>query len=135
MNAKRATLRLYVAVTGLLASVFELAGAFVRLATALLERAARTVAPKGPQASQARQEPPMAPPPAQFLPTFATAPTVVETVPRTTVAMTGDERLTSALLSLGFHTKNVRAFAATVRGRQEPLEVLVKEGIVALSAN
>jgi hypothetical protein len=132
MNAKRATLRLYVAITGLLASVFELAGAFVHLATALLERAARTVAPKAPQT---RQEPPMAPPPAQFLPTFATAPTVVETVPRTTVAMSGDERLSSALLSLGFHTKNVRAFAATVRGRQEPLEVLVKEGIVALSAN
>jgi hypothetical protein len=47
--------------------------------------------------------------------------------------MTGNERLTSALLSLKFPVARVRAFTASVEGRQAPLEVLVKEGIVALS--
>jgi hypothetical protein len=125
MNAKRATVRLFVAVTGLLASLLELVTGIVRLATAVLERAAsvakpRTASPTGRASTPAQ--------------TLATAPTVVAEAPPT-ARMTEDERLTSALMSLGFRAPNVRAFAASVRGRQAPLEVLVKEGIVALSAN
>ena len=35
---------------------------------------------------------------------------------------------------MGFTAGCVRKFTASVRGRQAPLETLVKEGIVALSA-
>ena len=110
MTAKRATVRLYVAMTGLFASLFELVEAFVRLVTACLEHATRRVAPAAPAAAPATSK------------------------AGATIAMTEDERLVSALMSLGFRAPNIRAFAATVRGRQAPLEVLVKEGIVALSA-
>jgi hypothetical protein len=126
MNAKRAIVRLFVAVTGLLASLFELAGAFVRLGTAVLERFTNRL--RNPVAA-----------PISATHAMALAPTVIapaaSVAPRATVCMTVDERLTSALLSLGFRAANVRAFAASVCGREAPLEVLVKEGIVALSAN
>jgi hypothetical protein len=122
MTAKRATVRFYVAIVGLLASVLELAGAFVRLVTVCLDRAASRL--KSPVDASTR---------------LALAPTVIAPPARAaashTITMGEDERLTSALMNLGFRAANVRAFTASVSGRQAPLETLVKEGIVALSAN
>lgn len=118
MNAKRATLRLFVAATGLIASILELGAGIVRLITATLNRLASFVRP---------QKAPVAP-------SLALAPTVLAKAPQT-ARMTEDERLTSALLSLKFPAGKVRAFTASVQGRQAPLEMLVKEGIVALTAN
>lgn len=121
MTAKRATVRFYVALVGLLASVLELGGALIRLGTACLEIMTRRL--RSPVDASTR---------------LGLAPTVIAppspTVSRQTVAMSGDERLTSALMSLGFKAANVRAFAASVGGRNATLEVLVKEGMIALSS-
>lgn len=114
MTAKRATVRLYVALTGLFASLLEFTGALVRLCTAYMEKMKHRV-----QAGTGHAPVTASAPPSRIA----------------TVAMTEDERLVSALMSLGFRAANVRAFAASVCGRQVPLEVLVKEGIVVLSAN
>lgn len=128
MTIKRATVRFFVATTGLIASVLELTGAFVRLITACLDRLASLVR-RPVDASHAVALP------AALAPTVI-APAVPARAPTPTIAMTGDERLVSALLSLFPTAKTkVRAFAASVQGREAPLEVLVKEGIVALSAN
>jgi hypothetical protein len=131
MTLKRATVRLFVAVTGLLASLFELAGASVRLATAILEHLTNRL--RSPVAAPAPAAVPMTLTPTVFAaPAVVAAPMKAPTeAPRTS---RGDERLTSALLSLKFPTTKVRAFAASVSGREAPLEVLVKEGIVALSS-
>ena len=114
MNAKRATLRLYVAITGLLASLFELTGAFVRLATACLELASRRLQRGTP---------------------VPVAACVAPTAAPKTIAMASDERLVSALCSMKFPTAKVRAFVASVGGRQAPLDVLLKEGIIALTSS
>jgi hypothetical protein len=132
MNAKRATLRLFVAVTGLLASLLELAGAFVRLfttglrlGTVCLERLTNRA--RGPVTASVA-------PVLSAVPLVAVAAHPARVAATATVAMSGDERLTSALLSLKFPVAKVRAFAASVQGREAPLEVLVKEGIMALSS-
>jgi hypothetical protein len=121
MTATRATVRLFVAVTGLVASLFELAGALVRLVTACTEILSRRLRSPRRDATLA----------------LALAPTVIAPAPAPrvapTVLMSADERLTSALLSLKFPAAKVRAYAASVQHRQAPLEVLVKEGIVALT--
>jgi hypothetical protein len=109
MSYKRATLRFYVALTGLLASLLELSGAFVRLLAACLERLTK------------RLQAPVSTP--------ASAPAPAPVV----VMATANERLIAALSSMKFPAARVRAFAASVSGRTEPLEALVKEGIVALS--
>lgn len=137
MTLKRATVRLFVAVTGLLASLFELAGASVLLATVILERLTNRL--RSPVAAPAPAVVPMALAPTVLVPPVVVAPAVkapaeIPRVSRATIAMSGDERLTSALLSLKFPSAKVRAFAASVNGREAPLEVLVKEGIVALSS-
>jgi hypothetical protein len=136
MNAKRATVRLFVATTGLLASLLELTGTLVRLGTAglrfvtaLLDSLTRRL--RGPVDASTHMT--LAPAVMAPLPTPVAAP-VARVAASPTVSMTGDERLTSALLSLKFPTAKVRLFAASVAGRQEPLKVLVKEGIVALSS-
>jgi hypothetical protein len=116
MTAKRATLRLYVALTGLLASLLELTGALVRLATSAVQR----VTPK------ARPE-------TTTVPWTPQAPTWVQQA--APVAPPQDEKLHGALVGMGFRAGSVRKFTASVQGRTEPLEVLIKEGIVALSAN
>jgi hypothetical protein len=115
----RATRRFLVAFVGLLASILEFAGALVRLATAVLERAARRVAPRVQPASMVAQPTRTAP---------AVAPLAAGALPQ-------EERLQSALVNMGFKAGSVRAFTASVRGSQKSLEALVKEGIVDLSAN
>jgi hypothetical protein len=146
MNAKRATLRLYVAVTGLFASVFELAGATVRLATALLERATRyvsskraTTVPEVIQVPPAVYQTPHAAPHGVYQTSKTTEVTTeawAATAPvGAPVAMPQNERLHSALVNMGFKASCVRKFTASVQGRNDPLETLVKEGLVALSSN
>ncbi len=116
MSYKRSTLRLFVAVTGLIAAVLEFVTAAVRLGGAILERATRRVAPRA-QATVA--EPAWVPQaPARALP--ATGP--------------DEEKLQNALMSLKFPAARVRAFTASCRGRTEGLDVLVKEGIQQLAS-
>jgi len=117
---KSAFLRLFVAVTGLLASVLDLLAGAVRLVVsavrwvaASLERDARRMAPKVQgrvlEAAPAVQAPASAP--------------------------VDEEKLRGALVGLGYQLGRVRAFTASCRGRTEGLDVLVKEGIRKLSAN
>lgn len=119
MPTKRAFLRLLTAILGLLASVLELLTATVRLGAALLER----ITPRS-----------------ATVPVAVAAPrAVTKTVCQTPLALgpTPEEKLQGALLGLKFPAARVRVFTETVRGRTEvePLEVLVREGIVALNAN
>ena len=112
MNAKRATLRLYVAVTGLFASVLELATGILRLGTALLARGTRALEPRSTPAVVERPE---TPPPAVVAPPSET------------------DKLTSALLGLNFRAPAVRAYVATTRGSTVPLPDLIRNGIAALT--
>ena len=112
MTTKRAFLRLLVATTGLLASILELVAAAIRLGSALLERANLAVRPR-----------------AQTV-----VPAVAKTVMTEPIGPSQEERIHAALVGMGFTAGCVRKFTASVRGRQAPLETLVKEGIVALSA-
>jgi hypothetical protein len=112
----RATRRFLAALLGLLASILEFAGAFVRLGTACLERAARRLQAPSTRVASASSPPPGAPPEA---PALAQA--------------TQDEKLHGALTGMGFPAPRVQKFTASVRGRSDDLGVLIKEGIVALS--
>jgi Holliday junction resolvasome RuvABC DNA-binding subunit len=103
---------------GLFAAVLELAGATVRLAAKLVERGAQAVARR-----EAPQRPGLGSEAAQKRPA---APSAAE-------APSTDEKLVGALVGLGFAPGSVRKYAATVRGRQAPLDVLVKNGIAALT--
>ena len=111
---KRFTIRLIIAVLSLLASIVELLAKIVQLGTALVERAAQSLKIEPPRAAVA----------------------VVETTQ--TVDDTGEERLVGALVgpSLGFPVRSARAFARAVRSRikTEPMDALVREGIMRLSA-
>ena len=127
MTTKRAFLRLLVATTGLLASILELVAAAIRLGSALLERANQAV-----RSSQARTVVVTAPAADGWTAQRTVAPTVLMTP--ATFGPSPEERLHAALTGLGFRAGCVRAFTASVRGRQAPLDALIKEGIVALSA-
>ena len=61
-------------------------------------------------------------------------PAVAKTVMTEPIGPSQEERIHAALVGMGFTAGCVRKFMASVRGRQAPLETLVKEGIVALSA-
>ncbi len=112
MNAKRATLRLYVAVTSLFASVLELATGILRLASTLVARGTRALEPRSTPAAVERLE---TPPPAAMAPLSET------------------DKLTSALLGLNFRAPAVRAYVATTRGSTAPLPDLIRNGIAALT--
>jgi hypothetical protein len=105
---KRSLVRLSVAVLGCVASLLELVTRLVQLAIAVVARVTRRLE------SEKQQR-------------------IVVEAPRATV--TTDEKLVGALTGLGFRAGPVRAFAATVRTRigVEPIEGLVREGIVQLS--
>lgn len=114
---KRSAIRLIIAVLSLLSSIVELLVKLVQLGTALIERAAQSL---------------------KIEPTRATV-AVVETTQSIppTVDDNGEERLVGALVgpSLGFPVRSARAFASTVRARikTEPMDALVREGIMRLS--
>jgi hypothetical protein len=135
MNAKHATLRLYATLTGLIAAVLELAGAAIRLVTVCLTRLARAVEPVPAALAHRGVEAVGNPRAVAVTVPMGTSPTVAVEAPPATVAMTGNERLIAALSSLKFPVARVRAFAASVGARQAPLEVLVKEGIAALTSS
>jgi len=125
---KRPLIRLVVAVVSFLAALVELALRLVQLATLLVERATKqlqglVVEAPAPKAS-ARPRPTLVSAPA---PPAAPAPPDAEA--RLVGALTGP--------SLGFRVGPARAFAATVRTRlvTEPMDGLVREGIVHLSAS
>jgi hypothetical protein len=103
---KRALLRLVVALLNLLATLVELALRLVQLAVAWVEHFT-------PKPSKAVRE---------------LAPTVVDD--------DAAERFSRTLIGMGFPRGPVRAFTASVRPRlnKEPVEVLVREGIVRLSS-
>jgi hypothetical protein len=108
MNAKRATLRLYVAVTSLFASVLELATGILRLASTIVARGTQALEPRSGERSEA-------PPPA-------------------VMATPGEvDKLTAALAGLGYRTPAVRAYVASVRDSTKPLPDLIRDGIAALS--
>jgi hypothetical protein len=121
---KRSLVRLVIAVASFLAALVELALRLVQLAILLVERATRKL--EGGTKRLAAVEAPArltlvaspAPP----------APPAVDDV---------EERLIGALSgpSLGYKAGKVRAFVATVRPRMhtEPIDVLVREGIVHLA--
>lgn len=128
MSYKRSFLRLFAAVTGLLAAVLELLTAALRLGAALLQRATKRVAPRV-QATVA--EPAWVPQaPVMVAPAPAPAP-----APRAPAAPPNEEKLRGALVGMGYQASRVRAFTLSCRGRTEGLDVLVKEGIQKLSAN
>ena len=114
---KRSLVRLVVAVFGFLAALMELAIRLVQLAILLVERATKQL--EGATPRQVRVAPAPAAP-------VAAAP---DAEARLVGALTGP--------SLGFRVGPARAFAATVRTRlvTEPMDGLVREGIVHLSAS
>jgi hypothetical protein len=114
MSYKRATVRLFVALTGLFASVLELLGATIRLVTSAI-RLATTCLERHEAAPTRHRE------------------LLVE--PTAALGPSQEEKLANALSGLGFRAGQARAFAVSVRGRQDPINMLVKEGIVALSSN
>jgi len=111
-----ATTRLVAATISLVASLFELGTALVRLGAALLLRAAAIVRPRAGGHT--------APPRGR---------------PRLRVVRRPDlerERLTSALVGMGFRAPAVHAFVAGLGDRvgREPIEALIKEGLANLAA-
>jgi Holliday junction resolvasome RuvABC DNA-binding subunit len=110
---KRSIVRLIVAILGLVSSIVELAIRVIQLAILVVDRLARSLESRRPEERRI----------------------VVETPASQAPVNDAAERLTSALTGMGFRAGQVRAFAATVRVRldKEPIERLVKEGIVSLS--
>ena len=122
---KRSLIRLVVAIFGLLAALMELAVRIVQLAILLVERATRAL-----DEGEARRPVAASTPPARL--------TLVPDLPAPPAPPDAEARLIGALTgpSLGFPVRSARAFAATVRARiaTEPMDSLVREGIVHLSA-
>jgi len=112
---KPALVRLFVALFSLLASVLELGAALVRLAVALVLRAAVAVRPR-PEAAQAHRN--------------------LRVVPALRPAREKEERLTAALVGLGWSAPTVRRFVAGLGDRvgREPIEALIREGLATLAA-
>jgi len=112
---KPALVRLFVALFSLLASVLELGAALVRLAVALVLRAAAAVRPR-PEAVQAHRN--------------------LRVVPALRPAREKEERLTAALVGLGWSAPTVRRFVAGLGDRvgREPIEALIREGLATLAA-
>jgi hypothetical protein len=111
---KRAIVRLIIAVFALLASLVELAVRLVQLVIAAVDRLARGLEGRRIVVVEPPKRVPVAP----------------------TVNDGEEDRLVQALTGLQFRAASVRAFAATVRARikTEPMDVLVREGIVHLSS-
>lgn len=123
-TAAGATVSLYVAVLGLLTAVLTLLGAAVRLAAAGLQALTVKLLPA---------------PAASTLAAPVVVPAPIQTPARPNLRLVpapSAEPLVSALTGLGFKPAEVRRFVATLgpRAGTESLVVLIKEGLVALSA-
>lgn len=113
---KPALVRLFVALFSLLASILELGASLVQLGVALTLRAAAAVRPR-PEAAQAPRNLCVVPPSGR-------------------PAREKEERLTAALVGLGWSAPTVRRFVAGLGDRvgREPIEKLIKEGLATLAA-
>jgi len=127
MSAKTATIRLYVAVVTLVTTLVALVAALLHLAVvglswlaARVERGGRPEASQKPATAPARALRLVPPPPAS-------------------VPVGGPpgaaERLTSALVGLGFKVPDVRKVVASLgdRVQKESIEALIKVGLAALT--
>jgi hypothetical protein len=136
MRAKTATTRLYVSVVTLLTAMVELTIEVVRLLTKLAVAGTEALARR-----KARQD-------STLRPVRPYPPATRETGQR---AYTGAmwqaakpvqeqasevDRLTTALVGLGFQAAPVRRYVTSVEGRigKEPIETLIKDGLRALAS-
>jgi len=130
MNAKTATVRLYVALVTLITTIVALVSAVLRLAAALVARLAARVERQMPAVTpQAPQKAAAAP--AKHLRLVPAAPAESPA----TGAPSAADRLTTALTGMGFKAPDVRRFVTSLGGRvdKEPLEALIVAGLAALS--
>jgi hypothetical protein len=127
MNAKTATVRLYVAVAALLTGIVSLLAAIVRLTTTLVTGLSSLL-----QAGARRLDPKQADRPAS---TELTAAQPARPNLRIVQTSSKAEALTTGLVGLGFRAPAVKAFVASLDKRLDdmPLEDLLKEGLKSLS--
>ena len=135
-TAKTATVGLYVSLAGLLTAALSLLGAVVRMVVALVAWVAARVEARTP--ARARRDAPPArdttsrPAPGLRL---VTAEPGSSMPPAGPMPPTGAQRLTSALVGLGFSSKEVTAIVASLGARveREPLQVLIPVALRALA--
>jgi hypothetical protein len=131
MNAKAATVRLYVALVTLVAALFELGAALARLGAVLAQRAAVVVRPR-PRAL------PACPGARPRLRVVASSPPAPAPAPAAPSEVNEEERtrLICTFTRMGFRAPAARAFVDSLGDRvgQEPIKKLVTEGLAALAA-
>lgn len=121
MTAKTATVRLYVGLVSLVSGVLSLVTALIGLVAASIRRATRAL--------ESSREPSEAS--GKSLEAPAKGLRLVRPIETAQAMLTQEDRLTTALVGMGFSSKDVRRYVASLgtRAASEDLKVLIVEGL------